>query len=130
MKLHTHTPCVLLTLALSGCGSPDDGVTAEAIELAFIPKTSNNLVFSIGNDGAQFGARYLSYEEDSSIEVEYLAPRDLDPKAERDLIRERTNAGLAAARARGRSGGRPSALSADQVRAARRMYEQLSLIHI
>ena len=43
---------------------------------------------------------------------------------ERDLIRERTNAGLAAARARGRTGGRPSALSADQVRAARRMYEQ------
>lgn len=43
---------------------------------------------------------------------------------ERDLIRERTNAGLAAARARGRTGGRPSALSADQVRTARRMYEQ------
>ncbi|WP_286968263.1 MULTISPECIES: recombinase family protein [Arsenicicoccus] len=43
---------------------------------------------------------------------------------ERDLIRERTNAGLAAARARGRVGGRPSALSGDQVRAARRMYEQ------
>ena len=29
-----------------------------------------------------------------------------------------------AARARGRTGGRPSALSGDQVRAARRMYEQ------
>lgn len=43
---------------------------------------------------------------------------------ERDLIRERTNAGLAAARARGRTGGRPSALYADQVKAARRMYEQ------
>ena len=43
---------------------------------------------------------------------------------ERDLIRERTNAGLAAARARGRTGGRPSSLSADQVKAARRMYEQ------
>ncbi|WNB87537.1 recombinase family protein [Cellulomonas sp. ATA003] len=43
---------------------------------------------------------------------------------ERDLVRERTNAGLAAARARGRTGGRPSLLSADQVRAARRMYEQ------
>ena len=30
---------------------------------------------------------------------------------ERDLIRERTNAGLAAARARGRVGGRPKKLS-------------------
>jgi DNA invertase Pin-like site-specific DNA recombinase len=43
---------------------------------------------------------------------------------ERDLIRERTNAGLAAARARGRTGGRPSSLSSDQIKAARRMYDQ------
>lgn len=43
---------------------------------------------------------------------------------ERDLIKERTNAGLAAARARGRTGGRPSRLSADQVRTARWLYEQ------
>lgn len=43
---------------------------------------------------------------------------------ERDLVKERTNAGLAAARARGRTGGRPSALSADQVKTARRLYSQ------
>ena len=43
---------------------------------------------------------------------------------ERDLIRERTNAGLAAARARGRTGGRPSSLSPAKVKAAQRMYEQ------
>jgi DNA invertase Pin-like site-specific DNA recombinase len=35
---------------------------------------------------------------------------------ERDLIRERTNAGLAAAKARGRNGGRPNALTAEQVK--------------
>lgn len=40
---------------------------------------------------------------------------------ERDLIRERTHAGLAAARARGRKGGRPRKLSADRVRMARRL---------
>src|SRR3954447_13261181 len=34
---------------------------------------------------------------------------------ERDLIRERTNAGLQAARARGKSGGRPKALTEKQV---------------
>jgi DNA invertase Pin-like site-specific DNA recombinase len=34
---------------------------------------------------------------------------------ERDLIRERTNAGLSAARARGRNGGRPKALSDSQL---------------
>lgn len=38
---------------------------------------------------------------------------------ERDLIRERTVAGLASARARGRMGGRPRALSPDQARLAR-----------
>ena len=40
---------------------------------------------------------------------------------ERSLIRERTRAGLAAARARGRKGGRPRKLSLDQVRKAKAM---------
>ena len=40
---------------------------------------------------------------------------------ERDLIRERTNAGLAAARARGRKGGRPPKLTARQLDHARRL---------
>lgn len=38
---------------------------------------------------------------------------------ERDLIRERTHAGLAAARARGRTGGRPRALTPEKRDAAR-----------
>ena len=46
------------------------------------------------------------------------------PQFEREIIRDRTVAGLAAARARGRNGGRPSKLTADQVRAARRLYEE------
>ena len=41
---------------------------------------------------------------------------------ERDLIRERTAAGLAAARARGRRGGRPSVLTAHKLRVAQEMY--------
>ena len=41
---------------------------------------------------------------------------------ERDLIRERTAAGLAAARARGRRGGRPSVLTAHKLQVAREMY--------
>ena len=36
----------------------------------------------------------------------------------RSLIRERTNAGLKAARARGRKGGRPKSMTAEDVRAA------------
>jgi len=42
---------------------------------------------------------------------------------ERELIRERRQAGLAAARARGRHGGRPLVMSPDKVATARRMYE-------
>jgi DNA invertase Pin-like site-specific DNA recombinase len=41
---------------------------------------------------------------------------------ERDLIRERTAAGLAAARARGRTGGRPSVLSGHKLQVAQEMY--------
>jgi hypothetical protein len=41
---------------------------------------------------------------------------------ERDLIGERTTAGLAAARARGRHGGRPSVLSGHKLRVAQEMY--------
>src|SRR5664279_2810598 len=42
---------------------------------------------------------------------------------ERDLIRERTNAGLAAARARGRIGGRPSVMNAKKIDKARKLYD-------
>jgi DNA invertase Pin-like site-specific DNA recombinase len=41
---------------------------------------------------------------------------------ERDLIRERTSAGLAAARARGRQGGRPSGLTGHKLQVAQQMY--------
>ena len=42
---------------------------------------------------------------------------------ERDLIRERTLAGLAAARARGRSGGRPTVWTPEKLKVARSMYD-------
>jgi DNA invertase Pin-like site-specific DNA recombinase len=45
------------------------------------------------------------------VEVKSIFPglEAQHPEFERDIIRERTNAGLAAARARGRLGGRPKA---------------------
>jgi DNA invertase Pin-like site-specific DNA recombinase len=42
---------------------------------------------------------------------------------ERDLIRERTMAGLAAARARGRVGGRPSVMNSKKIERARKLYD-------
>jgi len=44
---------------------------------------------------------------------------------ERELIRERTNAGLASARSRGRMGGRPKAMTAKQLRIAQTMLKDL-----
>jgi DNA invertase Pin-like site-specific DNA recombinase len=41
---------------------------------------------------------------------------------ERDLVRERTMAGLTAARARGRIGGRPPSMTPEKVMVARQMY--------
>lgn len=45
---------------------------------------------------------------------------------ERDLIRERVNAGLSAARARGRTGGRQAKMTRKQVEQARRLLEDKS----
>jgi len=42
---------------------------------------------------------------------------------ERDLIRQRTLAGLAAARARGRAGGRPPSMTPTKIALARQLYE-------
>src|SRR3954452_4693007 len=45
---------------------------------------------------------------------------------ERDLIRERTNAGLQAARARGKSGGRPKALTPQKIAQLKALYTDKS----
>ena len=46
---------------------------------------------------------------------------------EREIIRERTRAGLDAARARGRTGGRPPALAAKDLAAARALLADSSI---
>jgi DNA invertase Pin-like site-specific DNA recombinase len=46
---------------------------------------------------------------------------------ERDLIRERSLAGLAAARARGRNGGRPTLMTPAKIARARELYAQADL---
>ena len=80
--------CLPLALSLFACGSSHEAEQAPVIELAFIPKTSNNLVFKIGYDGAQFGARSLSSSTGQRIDVEYLAAAELDPVAEQGFVRQ------------------------------------------
>jgi len=45
---------------------------------------------------------------------------------ERDIIKERTTAGLEAARTRGKFGGRPKALSPEKIKLARKLYADTS----
>jgi ribose transport system substrate-binding protein len=80
--------CLSVALALLGCADGDKPDAAvQGINLAFIPKTGNNIVFDIGYDGARFAARSLSSSTGTPINVEYLAPSEVDPAAQRDLIR-------------------------------------------
>src|ERR687896_1060472 len=46
---------------------------------------------------------------------------------ERDLIKERTRAGLTAARARGKKGGRPKALTASEIQELRELYSNQNI---
>jgi ribose transport system substrate-binding protein len=80
--------CFCLAAALLGCTSTESAKTSDAINLAFIPKTSNNLVFKMGNDGAQFGGRDLTHSRKREVNVEYLASPTLDPGLQQDLIRQ------------------------------------------
>jgi DNA invertase Pin-like site-specific DNA recombinase len=53
-------------------------------------------------------------------------PRTALAEFERDIIRERTNAGLEAARARGKLRGRPPALSLEKIKLAKKLYADKS----
>ena len=81
------------------------------------------LVTELGERGVQF--RSLTEQIDTTSPGGRLMFHIFGAMAEfeRDLIRERTLAGLSAARARGRHGGRKPVMDADKIRAARQMYD-------
>ena len=58
----------------------------------------------------------------------WMTTRQIKPgtlaEFERDMIHERTRAGLEAARARGHMGGRPKALPAHKIAQAKKLYKQ------
>jgi len=82
-----------------------------------------------GLDAQQVGFRSLRESIDTTTSGGRLVFHLFGALAqfEREVIRDRTVAGLASARARGRVGGRPPKLTADQVRTARRLYEEREL---
>jgi ribose transport system substrate-binding protein len=80
-------------ISLSAC-SGDGEEAVDAVKLAMVPKTSNNLVFVMGNEGAQIAARDLTASSGSKVEVEYIASVELDSDMEQANIREAIDKGV------------------------------------
>lgn len=85
------------------------------------------VVTDLGNRGVDF--RSLKETIDTSTPAGKLTFHLMGAMAEfeRDLIRERTQAGLVAARARGKNGGRPSVLTPEQVKMGKTLYDAKEL---
>ena len=98
------------------------GDTVTVWRLDRLGRSLKNLIAIVGDlDEHEVGFRSLSDSIDTTTANGKLVFHLLAALAEfeRDLIRERTNAGLEAARARGRVGGRPKVMSDDRIAVAR-----------
>lgn len=107
-----------------------EGDTVVVWKLDRLGRSMQNLVELI-NDFDTRGVQFRSLTEliDTSTPGGTLIFNILGSLAqfERDLIRERTRAGLEAARARGRTGGRPASLDEKQAKEVQRLYESRSV---
>lgn len=110
-----------LARALDMTRSGDTLVVWRLDRLARSLKQLIDTVEKLGDQGVKF--RSLTEAVDTTTSGGMLVFQIFGALAqfERSLIRERTSAGLAAARARGRRGGRPPALSPKDIKAAKAM---------
>lgn len=77
------------------------------------------VVMGLGDQGIQFQSLQETIDTGSATGKLVFHVMAAMAQFERDLIKERTNAGLASAKARGRMGGRPKTLSPKQVEMGR-----------
>jgi DNA invertase Pin-like site-specific DNA recombinase len=101
------------------------GDTVVVWRLDRLGRSLRNLIDLVGElEQRGVGLRSLTEQIDTTTPNGKLIFHQFAALAEfeRDLIRERTQAGLAAARARGRTGGRPSVWTPEKLRTARSMY--------
>ena len=103
------------------------GDTLVVWRLDRLGRSLRHLLEVVGELG-QRGVSFKSLHEniDTATAKGRLCPHIFAALAEfeRDLIRERTRAGLAAARARGQKGGRKPLMTATKVALARRIYDE------
>jgi DNA invertase Pin-like site-specific DNA recombinase len=103
---------------------PDDVVVVWRLDrLGRSLKNLIALVEELANRGVGFRSLSESIDTTTANGRLFFSVMGALAEFERDLIRERTNAGLAAARARGRVGGRPPVMTAEKVKVARQMYD-------
>jgi len=103
-----------------------DGDTLVVMKLDRLGRSLGHLIETITSlDDRGVGFRSLSEGIDTTTSAGRLMMHILGAIAqfERDLIVERTQAGLAAARTRGRTGGRPAAMTPEKLAAARALIE-------
>lgn len=103
-----------------------EGDTVVVWKLDRLGRSVQNLVDLMGRFREQgVGFRSLTEQMDTTTPGGVLVFNIFGALAqfERDLIRERTLAGLTAARARGRKGGRPSKLSGRDIAMVRQLYD-------
>ncbi len=101
--------------------SLQEGDTLVVWKLDRLGRDMSHLIHTVADlDSRRIGFRSLTEAIDSSTPPGRLVLYVMGALSEfeRSLIRERTMAGLAAARARGRFGGRPSTVSAEQLEKA------------
>ena len=101
------------------------GDTVVVWRLDRLGRSPRNLIDIVQDlDQRGVGLRSLTEQIDTSTPGGKLVVHVFAALAEfeRDLIKERTMAGLAAARARGRTGGRPSVWTPEKLRTAQVMY--------
>jgi len=104
-----------------------DGDTLVVWKLDRLGRSLKHLIETVNDlDARHVGFRSLQEAMDTTTPGGKLIFHIFGSLAEfeRELIRERTMAGLAAARARGRVGGRKPKMSPAQVRLARQLYDE------
>lgn len=102
-----------------------EGDVLVVFKLDRLGRSLKNLIELVNEMGARkIGFKSLSENIDTSIAGGKLIFHIFGAVAEfeRDLIRDRTKAGLAAARARGRAGGRPKKLTDEKIRMAKQLH--------
>src|SRR5665213_3572030 len=103
---------------------PDDVVVVWRLDrLGRSLKNLITLVDQLAERGVEFRSLSESIDTTTANGKLFFSIMGALAEFERDLIRERTMAGLAAARARGRVGGRPSVMNPKKIDKARKLYD-------